>query len=294
MSGFKTRNPCYACRISQENAAFSFFNVYRPAWGRAHSPEGIMGLQLKVTDINTVPEALRSAYVQKDGAWHLDVEGGVVPEADVKGLKDKNNELLGEKKKALADLQAVLDTAKMTDEERTRLKARVDELESQVMTKEELAAKAVKKAKEEAEGEKAKVKAQADHFQKLFTDSTIKATLFGAAQEAGAYSAEQIHGLLAGRTVLEEVRDDEGKPTGQYVPKTTVTVLDGDKRIEKTLPAAEAVKAFLEQPENKNLVNSKALPGGGARQGGPNPGTPPENMTSTAKIAAGLRARGLS
>jgi len=252
-----------------------------------------MGLQFKVTDLNAVPEALRSAYVQKDGAFFLDVEGGVVPEADVKGLKAKNDELLGEKKKALADLQAVLDTAKMTDEERTRLKARVDELESQVMTKEELAAKAVKKAREEAETEKAKVKAQSDHFQKLFTDSQIKAALLGAAQESGAYSAEQVHGLLAGRTALEEVRDDEGKPTGAYVPKTTVTILDGDKRIEKTLPTAEAVKAFLGLPENKNLVNSTALPGGGARQGA-SPSGEPENMTSTQKIAAGLRARGLA
>lgn len=227
-----------------------------------------MGLQLKVTDINTVPEALRSAYVQKDGAWHLDVEGGVVPEADVKGLKAKNDELLGEKKKILAQYNDLLENHKLTDAQRADLQGKVDALEKQVLTADELAAKKIKQARDEAEGEKAKVKAEADKFQKLFTDSQIKAALLGAAQESGAYSAEQVHGLLAGRTVLEEARDDEGKPTGVYVPKTTVTVLDGEKSIEKTLPTSEAVKAFLAQPGNKNLVNSTAHPGGGARQGG--------------------------
>ena len=227
-----------------------------------------MGLQLKVTDLNAVPEALRSAYVQKDGVFVLDVEGGFVPESDVKGLKAKNDELLAEKKKILAQYNDLLENHKLTDAQRADLQDKVDKLEAQVLTADELAAKKIKQAKEEAETEKAKTKAEADKFLKLFTDSQIKAALLGAAQEAGAFSAEQIYGLLSGRTVLEETRDDDGKPTGTYVPKTTVITLDGDKRIEKTLPAAEAVKAFLGLPENKNLVNSTAHPGGGARQGG--------------------------
>lgn len=252
-----------------------------------------MPLQLKVTDLNAVPEALRSAYVQKDGAFVLDVEGGVVPEADVAGLKKKAEELLREKKTQASRIEELLENAKLSDERRAQLEAEKNKLEEQYMTAEELTAKREKQVRAEAETEKAKIKAQSDHFQKLFTDSQIKAALLGAAQEAGAFSAEQVHGLLSGRTALEEARDDEGKPTGIYVPKTTVTILDGDKRIEKTLPTAEAVKAFLGLPENKNLVNSTAHPGGGARPGTPPTGKP-ENMTSTQKIAAGLRSRGLA
>ena len=61
------------------------------------------------------------------------------------------------------------------------------------MTKEELASKAVKKAREEAAADLEKVKAQAQHFQSLFTDSTIAADLTRAAQESGAYSPGQVH-----------------------------------------------------------------------------------------------------
>lgn len=225
-----------------------------------------MALLFKVSKLDDVPEAQRPLYVQKDGAFFLDVDGAVSTD-DVEGLKRNRDALKAEKQKALEDYQRLLDTAKLSDEERTTLKARVDELESQVMSKEELAAKAVKKAKEEAASDLEKVKAQAKHYEGLFTTSTIKANLTTAAQDAGAFSVDQIYGLLSGRTRLEPVMDDDGKPTGQYRSLTTVPVIDGDKRVEKDLPTAEAVPAFLLLPENKNLVDSKFKSGGGATGG---------------------------
>jgi hypothetical protein len=226
-----------------------------------------MGLEFKLQSLDAVPEVLRSAYVQKDGAYVLDVNGGLVSESEVKGLKSKNEELLSEKKKLLGQYNELLENHKLTDAQRADLQGKVDDLEKQVLSSDELAAKKIKQAREEAAAETAKIKAQADHYQQLYTTSTIEAVLTRAAQEAGAFSAAQIHGLLAGRTVLEPVIGDDGRPTGQYVPKTTVTVLDGDKRVEKNLPAAEAVKAFLGLPENKNLVDTKFQPGGGATGG---------------------------
>lgn len=226
-----------------------------------------MALQFKVSSLDAVPEALRAAYVQKDGGFVLDVDGGVVPEAEVKGLKTKNEELLGEKKKLLGQYNELLENHKLTDAQRADLQGKVDDLEKQVLSADELAAKKIKQAKEEAAADTAKVKAQADHFQSLYTTSTIEAALTRAAQDSGAVNAGQIHGLLAGKTVLEPVLGDDGKPTGKYEPKTTVMVLDGEKRVEKIMPAAEAVKAFLSLPENKNLVDSKFQPGGGATGG---------------------------
>jgi hypothetical protein len=268
------------------------FDLLPPRKARGANPqEGTMALQFKVSDLNTVPEALRSLYVQKDNVFVLDVEGGVVPESDIEGLKKTNVAIKAEKQKLIDQMNGMLKSKQLSDDERTQLKARVDELESQVMTKEELAAKAVKKARDEAEADKAKIRAEADQYKKLFTESTVKAALFGAAQEAGAYSAEQVHGLLAGRTILEPVLDDEGKPTGQYVPKTTVHVLDGDKRVEKTLPASEAVKAFLELPENKNLVNTSAKAGGGARASGSGTnGINLQDLAPTERIIAARKA----
>lgn len=225
-----------------------------------------MALAFKVTSLDAVPEGLRSAYVQKDGAFILDVDG-VVPADDVEGLKKNRDALKEEKQKIANDYKTLMEKATLTDEERNTLKARVDELESQVMSKEELAAKAVKKAREEAMADLEKVKSQAKHFESLFNSHKVQADITKAAQEAGAFSVDQIHGLLAPRTRLEPVMDDDGKPTGQYRSLTTVSVIDGEKRIEKDLPTNEAVVAFLSLTENKNLVDSKFKPGGGATGG---------------------------
>ena len=88
--------------------------------------------------------------------------------------------------------------------------------------------------------------------------------------------------------------DDDGKPTGRYATVATVTVLDGEKRIEKDMPAGEAVKAFLSLPENKNLIDSKFRAGGGAIGGRTPQGGDMTNMTSTQKIEAGLRQLGMA
>ncbi|GAB6036139.1 hypothetical protein JCM15519_06980 [Fundidesulfovibrio butyratiphilus] len=252
-----------------------------------------MALAFKISDLTAAPEALRSLYVQKDGGYVLDVEG-VVPESDVKGLKAKNDELLAEKKKLLGQYNEILETQKLTDAQRAELQGKVDELEKQVMTADELAAKKVRQAKDEAASEVAKVKADADHFKGLYTTSTIEGALVKAAQEHGAVNAGQVHGLLAGRTVLEPVLDDDGKPTGRYEPKTTVVTMDGDKRVEKVLPAGEAVKAFLGLPENKNLVQTNFQPGGGATGGqASRGGVSDKNLSSVSKIEAGLKALGV-
>ena len=226
-----------------------------------------MALQFKVSSLDAVPEALRAAYVQKDGSFVLDVDGGLVPESDMKGLKAKNEELLGEKKKLAAEYNTLLENQKLTDAQRADLQAKVDELEKQFLSADELAAKKIKQAKDEAAAEAAKIRGEADHYKGLYTTSTIESALTRAAQEHGAVNAGQVHRLLAGDTFLEPVLGDDGKPTGGYDPKTKVMVLDGEKRVEKIMPTAEAVKAFLGLPENKNLVDSKFQPGGGASGG---------------------------
>ena len=104
-----------------------------------------MSLPYKVSDMTTLPEAARSFYVQKDGAFFLDADG-VVPASEIEGLKKNRDDLKAEKQKAIADYQALLENTRLTDEERANLKARVDELESQVLSKEEIAAKEIGRA----------------------------------------------------------------------------------------------------------------------------------------------------
>ena len=52
-----------------------------------------MALQATVTEIDSVPEALRSAYVEKDGTYHLDVDG-MVDKAKLDDFRSNNVKLL--------------------------------------------------------------------------------------------------------------------------------------------------------------------------------------------------------
>lgn len=249
-----------------------------------------MPIDYTVSTLDAVPEAMRSLYVHKDGVFVLDVSG-VVPESEVSGLKKKAEELLTEKKKQAAKIDELLESARLTDERRAQLEQEKAKLEEQYLSADELAANRVKQAKEEAMGEINKIKQQAEHFQGLYTTSTIEAALTRAAQDFGAYSGQQIHGLLAGQTVLDPVIGDDGKPTGQYRPMTTVSIMDGDKRVTKTMPADEAVKAYLSLPENRNLVNSKFGAGGGATGGNSaGPGVGIISASDTKAFGANLEA----
>lgn len=249
-----------------------------------------MALDFTVSSLDAVPEALRSAYVHKDGVFVLDVSG-VVPESEVSGLKKKAEELLTEKKKQAAKIDELLESARLTDERRAQLEQEKAKLEEQYLSADELAANRVKQAKEEAMGEINKIKQQAEHFQGLYTSSTIETALTRAAQEYGAYSGQQIHGLLAGATVLEPVTGDDGRPTGKYREMTTVQVMDGENRVTKTMPTAEAVKAFLSLPENRNLINSRNGAGGGATGGNSaGPGVGVVSASDTKAFGANLEA----
>jgi hypothetical protein len=81
-----------------------------------------MPLKLTVTDLNEVPEALRTAYKQRgDGAGYIiDVEGGVVPKALHDEFRQKNVDLM-KKIEGFGDVTP--DSLKSLREEQETLKA---------------------------------------------------------------------------------------------------------------------------------------------------------------------------
>ncbi len=67
-----------------------------------------MALKLTVEDINTVPEPQRGEYTQKEGKWHLGVDGI----EDTTGLKKPRDDLLAEKKEAQRKAKEAEDAAR--------------------------------------------------------------------------------------------------------------------------------------------------------------------------------------
>src|SRR5215471_13925819 len=62
-------------------------------------------MEYEVSDINSVDEELREAYVEKDGKFHFDPDKYY--ELKAAPILAKNKELLGEKKKLAADLKTL-------------------------------------------------------------------------------------------------------------------------------------------------------------------------------------------
>lgn len=90
-----------------------------------------MALKLIVDDINTVPEALRGEYTEKDGKWHLGVDGL----EDTTGLKKKVDELLAEKKAAAEKTKAAEADALKAKEEAARKSGDLKTLEETLTAK---------------------------------------------------------------------------------------------------------------------------------------------------------------
>lgn len=223
-------------------------------------------MQFKVTSLDAVPEALRAAYVQKGDAFVLDVDEGLVPEADVKGLKAKNEELLGEKKKLLGQYNELLENHKLTDAQRADLQGKVDDLEKQVLSSDELAAKKIKQTRDEKDAEVAKERSEKEKYRSRLFDSIIQTEVSRAAEELGVSSSRQLHGLLnlEVNPRVEALTGDDGKPTGEFAAMATIKVKEGDKVITKDVPLSEAAKHIVSLPENKNLGGPNYKTGGGA------------------------------
>lgn len=169
-----------------------------------------------------------------------------------------------EKEKLVGQLQELESAKGLSDEERTTLGSKIEELQSSMMTKEELAAKERKKLEEKATSDIKAAKDEVTKWQSLYTSSTIERAITDAAASAEAFRPGQIVALLKPTTRL--VEED-----GQLVTKVKFDTKDKDgKSIQLDLTVDQAIKQMKELPtEYGNLFKSGVTPGlGGAGSAG--------------------------
>jgi hypothetical protein len=171
-----------------------------------------------------------------------------------------------EKADLLRQYNELLENHKLTDEQRKSYEIRVNELESQVLSKDELAAKRLKQREEEWAARLRQTEERLEHYRTQHQSFRIKTEVLEAAAANKALNPSQVLGLLAPAARVEEIPDDQGKPSGQYRIMIAVAVEENGQAVEKCLPVREAVKVFLEQPSNFNLVKS-TMQGGSGYQG---------------------------
>lgn len=175
--------------------------------------------------------------------------------------------------KALADqLQKSQETAGLTQKERDELQTQIESLQKTYMTKDELQKQETEKLKKQEAEEKKKLAEDRDTWKGQYSTLFIKGEIVQAALQNKAFSTEQMVDYLSPRTKLEPEIGEDKKPTGQFIPMTTIHVPDDKgKIIPMQLSIADAVKKMKELPDrfgNFFQVEGSGGLGGNNRGGG--------------------------
>ena len=176
--------------------------------------------------------------------------------------------------KALGELKALQTRANLTTKERSDLESRVEQMQNELLTKEQLATKEKEKSTKAHEKVVEDITVDRDAWKERFTQSTILRSIQDAAIENGAVSPDQIVRMLGSDTrLVEEMKD--GAATGKLVPQIKMDDVDKDgKPVTLDLVINEAVKRMSDMEQHGNLFRAEGAGGiGGTNQ---DSGRPPD------------------
>jgi len=171
--------------------------------------------------------------------------------------------------KAVDELNALKKKANITAEERQELDKRIEVLQNELLSKEELAKKEATKARKKHQGEVEKLSNERDTWKSRFTESTIKRSITDAAVANKAFHPQHIVAILRPSTHLDEVLNKEGEPTGEYEAKVDFDDVDEKgKPVKLTVTVKDAVKRMRDMEEHQNLFQGDGAGGLGSQNRG--------------------------
>jgi hypothetical protein len=184
-----------------------------------------------------------------------------------KMMADNKRKLTKQNEELVTQLKKLRDETRMSEENRADLETRIEQLQEQYMSKEELARREAEKASKRHKQEVENLTGERDSWRGRYTIATIQRSLTDAAVTGEAIRPEQIVSILGNSTHLGEVLDATGQPTGEY--KTLVRfkdVNDSGERVTLELSPEDAIKRMKELPDlYGNLFKGAANSGmGGA------------------------------
>ncbi len=165
-------------------------------------------------------------------------------------MADNRRKLTTQNATLVQELSALKDQANLTTTEKEELEGRIEALQTQFLSKEELAKRASTKSAKEHEALVTGLKAEGEAWKGLYTKERVTTALTTAAIEAKATVPGQIVALLESTTYLAEKLGEDGKPTGEFVPmvKFQDTNEEG-KPVTLDLAPAAALKRMQELPD---------------------------------------------
>jgi hypothetical protein len=167
-----------------------------------------------------------------------------------KTLHTKNQELIQQ-------LTQLRETATMSTQAKEELEARIEELQTQHMSKEELAKRESEKLTKTHARELEKITGESKKWQELFATSTIQRALMDAAVAGDALTpaVAQIGAILGPHTHIVEEVDEAGNGKGKF--KTVVKFEDTDadgNPVVLDLSPAKTIERMKELPEKYGFL----------------------------------------
>jgi len=173
-------------------------------------------------------------------------------------LQKRNQELISQ-------LENVRKAGNLSAEDRKNLNSRIEALENEMLTKEELAKKEQDKLVRTHQKTVEELTTNLDEWKSRYTKSTITRSITDAAASNSAFHPSQIVAILAPDTRLVEEVDAEGQPTGELIPKVKFRTTDkAGKTVNLELTVGEAVKQMKDMDEFFNLFKGEGTVGLGA------------------------------
>lgn len=199
-------------------------------------------------------------------------------QADVDRFMAEERRKLQAKHQTLAqELEQIRSKASLTEEEKTALTARIEELQNQSLTKEQQLTRDLEKAQNESKTIRESLLGEKEAWQNRYASLLVEQHISKAATDHKAYRNEQVLDLLKPRAKVTPVLGEDGKPTDRFQVVIKFDDVDAKTKQPVTLELspADTVKRMTELPELfGNLFQSGVQPGVGKTRSGGTAGEP--------------------
>ena len=188
----------------------------------------------------------------------------------VKADKDKAKK---ERDQYLQELEALKQQG-MTPEVLDQLNSRIEALQNEGKTKDQLAAEEKGKLEKKLTGEITKKEEEAKRWRGKYETYRSQTEILQESSKHKAHNPMQVYQILRPDTVLVEEVGADGKPTGDLIPRVKFKDVDKDNNpVTLELSVPDAIKRMTEMEIHQNLFDSGGSGGLGGRNNGRSGGT---------------------
>lgn len=240
-------------------------------------------------------DAAKTAEAEAAKAAEAEAAAKAKAEADAKAnpnqtfTQDQVNKMLAEDRrkhkaqvdKHVSELEQLKKSKSLSDQERTNLTTKIEELQNSVLTKEQRAQKEQEKLKNDLKTTTEQLTADRDGWKNRFHTTQIRSAITSEAATHKAFDSDALIAILGPQTRLVEILDESNQPTGEFVPKTKFNDRDKEGKpvvMDYTVP--EVVARMKEIPKYGYLFETTAQAGVGANTRAGGRGVDPADMTT--------------